>query len=66
MQNLVPTARPVLAFEPVPRKYRYDGWTPERQHGFIAALAETGPATAAARRINMSAEGAYYLRRQPG
>lgn len=66
MQNLVPAARPVLAFEPVSRKYRYDGWTPERQRGFIAALAETGSVTAAARRINMSAEGAYYLRRQPG
>ncbi|RZF65778.1 hypothetical protein EWE75_03725 [Sphingomonas populi] len=66
MQNRVPTARPALDFEPVPRKYRYDGWTAERQRAFIAALAETGSVKAAATRINMSYEGAYYLRRQPG
>lgn len=66
MQNLVPTLRPALDFEPVPRKYRYDGWTAERQRAFIAALADTGSVTHAARRINMSTEGAYYLRRQPG
>lgn len=65
MQNLTPSARPALDFEPVPRKYRYDGWTAERQRAFIAALAETGSVKAAARRINMSPEGAYHLRRQP-
>lgn len=65
MKNLVPSIRPALDFEPVPRKYRYDGWTAERQRAFIAALAETGSVKAAAKRINMSAEGAYYLRRQP-
>jgi hypothetical protein len=56
----------VPEFEPVPRKARYDGWTPERQRAFIDALAELGSVKAAAKRINMSAEGAYYLRRQPG
>ncbi|WP_267389468.1 hypothetical protein [Sphingomonas sp. GC_Shp_3] len=66
MQNLTPTLRPVPEFEPVPRKARYDGWTPERQRAFIDALAELGSVKAAAKRINMSAEGAYYLRRQPG
>jgi hypothetical protein len=79
MQNLTPPPpacprcgfRPestvsVLDFEPVPRKARYDGWTPERQRAFIAALAETGSVKAACRRINMSQEGAYYLRRQNG
>ena len=67
MQNLVPAPiAPMLDFEPVPRKYRYDGWTAERQRAFIAALAETGSVKAAATRINMSYEGAYYLRRQPG
>ncbi len=55
-----------LAFTPVPRKYRYDGWTAERQRAFIAALAETGSVTAAARRINMASEGAYALRRARG
>lgn len=54
------------AFEPVPRKFRHDGWTPERQKAFIAALADTGSVSRAARRVNMSPEGAYYLRRQPG
>lgn len=66
MQNRVPSQRPVLDFTPVPRKYRHDGWTPERQRAFIEALAETGSVKAAAKRINMSPEGAYYLRRQPG
>ncbi|KQN25910.1 hypothetical protein ASE86_06895 [Sphingomonas sp. Leaf33] len=66
MQDMAPTHRPVRDFTPVPRKYRFDGWTAERQRAFIAALAETGSVTAAARRINMSTEGAYFLRRQPG
>ena len=55
------------AFTPVPRKCeRHDGWTPERQRGFIEALADTGSVKAAARAVNMSQEGAYLLRRQPG
>ena len=53
-------------FEPVPRKHRHDGWTPERQRAFIHALADTGSVSRAARHVNMSPEGAYYLRRQPG
>ena len=56
----------LTAFAPVPRKYRYDGWTAQRQRDFVAALAATGSVTAAARQINMSTFGAYYLRRQPG
>lgn len=70
MQNRAPVPpdrRPPLPdFAPVPRKYRYDGWTPERQRAFIAGLAETGSVKHAAQRINMSPEGAYYLRRQKG
>ena len=59
--------RPALPdFAPVPRKPRHDGWTPERQRAFIAALADTGSVGRAARWVNMSPEGAYYLRRQPG
>lgn len=55
------------AFTPVPRQcQRHDGWTPERQHAFIEALADTGSVKAAARAVNMSPEGAYLLRRQPG
>lgn len=54
-------------FTPVPRRcQRHDGWTPERQRGFIEALADTGSVEAAARTVNMSSVGAYHLRRQPG
>ncbi|MCW1428035.1 hypothetical protein [Novosphingobium sp. JCM 18896] len=53
-------------FAPVPRHYdRHDGWTPERQRGFIAALADTGSVKAAAHAVNMAPEGAYHLRRHP-
>lgn len=55
----------LLAFTAVRRKPRAGGWTAERQRGFIAALAVTGSVTAAARRVNMTPEGAYILRRQP-
>ncbi len=54
------------AFDPVPRKFRHDGWTPARQKAFIAALADTGSVKRACRMVNMSSEGAYWLRRQPG
>ena len=55
---------PLPAFTPVPRHYqRHDGWTPERQLGFIEALADTGSVKAAAHRVNMTPEGAYLLRR---
>ena len=54
-------------FTPVPRQTsRHDGWTVERQHAFIEALADTGSVKAAAAAVDMSAEGAYYLRRQKG
>ena len=55
------------AFTPVPRRCeRHDGWTPERQQRFIAALADTGSVAAACKAVNMSTVGAYHLRRQPG
>lgn len=58
---------PLPAFLPVPRKCaRHDGWTPERQQGFIEALADTGSVKTAARMMTMTPESAYYLRRQPG
>jgi hypothetical protein len=54
-------------FAPVPRKCpRHDGWTPERQRAFIAALADTGCVGIAARMVNMSQASVYQLRRQPG
>ncbi len=70
MQNRTPVARedraPVPDFDAVPRKFRHDGWTPHRQRAFIEALADTGSVSRAAHRVNMSPEGAYYLRRQRG
>jgi len=57
---------PVPDFAPVPRKYRYDGWTPERQKAFIEALAETGSVTRAAAQVNMAQANCYTLRRAPG
>lgn len=57
----------LTAFAPVPRRCeRHDGWTPERQRGFIEALADTGSVEAAARAVDMAERGAYELRRQPG
>ena len=54
------------AFTPVPRLInRHDGWTAERQRGFIEALADTGSVKAAAHAVNMTPEGAYLLRRHP-
>ena len=47
------------------RSSRHDAWTPERQRSFIEALADTGNVRRAAAMVNMSPEGAYYLRRQP-
>ena len=52
------------AFAPVPReRARHYGWTPDRQRGFIEALADTGSVKAAAHAVNMTPEGAYLLRR---
>ncbi|WP_447932167.1 hypothetical protein [Sphingopyxis fribergensis] len=52
MQNRTPIAaeaRPPLPdFTPVPRKYRHDGWAPERQKAFVAALADAVSASRAA------------------
>ena len=53
-------------FSPVPlTRHRHDGWTPERQCGFIAARAESGVVAQAARAVGMSAASAYNLRRRP-
>ncbi len=70
MRNKVPVPRenraPLPDFTPVPLRYRHDGWTPERQRGFIEALADTGCVSRATAIVNMSLEGVYYLRRQKG
>lgn len=53
-------------FTPVPVRSRADGWTPDRQRAFIAALRTRPCIEAAARAAGMSRESAYRLRRKPG
>ena len=56
----------LLDFAPVPRRYRHNGWTPERQLAFILRLALLGGVSAAAKAVGMSRESAYRLREHPG
>ena len=51
---------------PVLRKPRADGWSPDRQRKFIAALADTGSVATAATETGMTRRSAYALRRAPG
>ena len=53
-------------FTPVPTSTRHDGWTPDRQRAFIAALASHGGIAAAARAVGMTPQGARKLRLRPG
>ena len=65
-RQLVPRGQ-LPAFTPVPRETkRHDGWTEERKHAFIEALADTGSVASACKAVDMSTVGAYYLRRQKG
>ena len=49
-------------FEPVPTVARHDGWSPDRQRRFIAALALLGSVAAACRAVGISSAAAYKLR----
>lgn len=53
-------------FTPVPTAPRHDGWTNERQRGFIVALASHGGIAAAARAVGMTPQGARQLRKRAG
>lgn len=53
-------------FHPVPLRARRDGWTVERQCGFLAALYWTGSVAAAARAVGMGRESAHRLRARAG
>lgn len=55
-----------LAFTPVPGKPRHDGWTAERQKGFILRLALSGCVSVAARGVGMTRRSAYRLLDRPG
>lgn len=52
-------------FDPVPVRYRHDGWVPDRQLEFIEALSGCGCVDEAARGVGMSRNSAYALRRRP-
>ena len=59
-----PRAGTLPTFTSVPRiSPRHTGWTPERQLGFIEALADLGSVRAAANAVGMTPESAYMLRR---
>ncbi len=51
---------------PVLKKRRADGWSPQRQRDFIAALADSGSVQEAAKAADMSPRSCYRLRRSPG
>lgn len=54
------------SFDPVPLRYRHDGWTPEKQRAFIEHLADTLCPETAAAMVGMSVRTAYELRRRAG
>ena len=56
----------LLDFEPVPRRPRADGWTPEVQRAFIAALAVTGSDRQAARAVGKAQYGVDQLKKAKG
>ena len=53
---------PALAFTPVPIRHRRDGWTPDKQTGFIEALSQCGCVDEACARVAMGRASAYALR----
>ena len=53
-------------WRPVPRRPRADGWTPEVQQAFVAALARTGIVERACEEVGMSVRSAYNLRNAAG
>ena len=57
----------LLLFHPVPlQRRRANGWTPEVQRAFVAALARYGLISIAARSVGRTAHSAYALRRRSG
>lgn len=60
------TAPAPIAFTPAACSTRHDGWTPERQRLFVAALAEHGGVAKAARMVGMTPQTANRLRLRAG
>ncbi len=62
-----PEIAALLGFSPVLRKCkRVDGWTPDRQRTFIAALARLGDVDRAAQSLGRTASGAFKVRTSAG
>ncbi|HYE26834.1 MAG TPA: hypothetical protein VD887_08810 [Allosphingosinicella sp.] len=55
-----------IRFDPVPVKARHDGWTPERQRGFIDRLVVTGCLARSARAVGMTPQSLHVLRKHKG
>ncbi|HEX8643310.1 MAG TPA: hypothetical protein VF702_05285 [Allosphingosinicella sp.] len=55
-----------IEFEPVPVKARRDGWTPERQRGFIDRLVVSGSVAKSARAVGMTPQSAWALKDRKG
>jgi len=55
-----------IPFDPVPVKARHDGWTPERQRGFIDRLVVTGCVARSARAVGMTPQSLHALRKHKG
>mgnify|MGYP001569328977 CR=1 FL=1 len=66
MRNPAANDFDVPAFTPVAlTRTRHNGWTPDRQRAFIAALVRTGRVSRAADAVGISVASAYNLRRRP-
>lgn len=55
-----------VPFDPVPVKARHDGWTAERQRGFIDRLVVTGSVAKSARAVGMTPQSGRNLRKRKG
>jgi hypothetical protein len=55
-----------IPFRPVPVRARHDGWTRERQRGFIDRLCLTGNVARSAKAVGKTPQSAYALRRHKG
>lgn len=53
-----------IEFEPATLRNRHDGWTAQKQIAFIEALAETACVETACRRVGVTRQSAYRLRRR--
>lgn len=56
---------PLAGYAPVTLRARHDGWTAERQRGFLRALADTGCISEAAHATGITPRSAYRLRNHP-